>query len=121
VRLDTMGMRESVEGRVPLLDPILTRWSFGLTQREKVDGYRQKDLFRRSVTPFLPAYIANRPTQGFCPPVADWARGLMSERRISASVLVGQGLLSPDAIRTLREDGSVGASFALWALGTLVA
>jgi hypothetical protein len=45
----------------------------------------------------------------------------MSERRISASVLVGQGLLSPDAIRTLREDGSVGASFALWALGTLVA
>jgi asparagine synthase (glutamine-hydrolysing) len=121
VRLDTMGMRESVEGRVPLLDPILTRWSFGLTQREKVDGYRQKDLFRRSVTGFLPAYIASRPKQGFCPPVADWARRLMGERRISASVLVEQGLLSPDAITTLREDGSVGASFALWALGTLVA
>jgi asparagine synthase (glutamine-hydrolysing) len=121
VRLDTMGMGESVEGRVPLLDPVLTRWSFGLTQREKVDGYRQKDLFRRSVTPFLPAYIASRPKQGFCPPVADWARDLMGERQISASVLVEQGLLSPDAIKTLREDGSVGASFGLWALGTLVA
>ena len=53
-RLDKMGMRESVEGRVPLLDPHLARWAFGLSQEQKIDGYQQKALFRRVVTPLLP-------------------------------------------------------------------
>jgi asparagine synthase (glutamine-hydrolysing) len=121
VRLDTMGMRESVEGRVPLLDPVLTRWSFGVTQQEKVDGYRQKALFRRAVGNLLPSYILERPKQGFCPPVADWATALMNERELGRSVLVEEGLLAPDAIATLKADGSVGSSFALWALGALTA
>jgi asparagine synthase (glutamine-hydrolysing) len=121
VRLDTMGMRQSVEGRVPLLDPALARWAISLPQRAKVDGYRQKDLFRRSVSRVLPDYITSRPKQGFCPPVADWATALMSERLDDASVLVEEKLVAPDAIETLRRDGSTGASFALWALGTLSA
>src|SRR6266545_2404104 len=70
VRLDTMGMRESVEGRVPLLDPVLAHWSFGVSQRQKVNGYEQKALFRQAVRPLLPEYIVSRPKQGFCPPVA---------------------------------------------------
>ena len=66
-------MQESVEGRVPLLDPMLARWSFGLTQGEKVPGFEQKALFRRAVSSLLPTYITERPKQGFCPPVATWA------------------------------------------------
>src|SRR6266567_6682473 len=33
VRLDTMGMHLSVEGRVPLLDPRLARWASNLHRR----------------------------------------------------------------------------------------
>jgi asparagine synthase (glutamine-hydrolysing) len=121
VRLDTMGMRESVEGRVPLLDPRLARWAMAVPQREKVDGYKQKDLFRRAVSPLLPEYVWNRPKQGFCPPVAAWARNEMAKRTNGATRLVELGLVAPNAIETLRDDRSTGASFALWALGTLEA
>jgi asparagine synthase (glutamine-hydrolysing) len=119
VRLDTMGMKHSVEGRVPLLDPVLARWSFGLSQSEKVDGYEQKALFRRAVRPLLPEYIVNRPKQGFCPPVAAWATSLLAEHGNGARALVEQGLVAHDAAERLRHDRAVGASFALWALGTL--
>jgi asparagine synthase (glutamine-hydrolysing) len=118
-RLDTMGMQESVEGRVPLLDPFLARFALGLSQEQRVDGYRQKALFRRAVSPLLPDYILTRPKQGFCPPVAQWATSLMIERLGSADVLVDRGLLAPRAVETLQRDGSQGASFALWGLGTL--
>jgi asparagine synthase (glutamine-hydrolysing) len=121
VRLDTMGMRESVEGRVPLLDPLLARWTFSIPQDLKVNGYEQKSFFRRAVRPLLPDYITSRPKQGFCPPVAAWASSLMSRRLGGANALVEEGLISPGAVETLRRDRSVGASFALWALGTLCA
>jgi len=119
VRLDTMGMGESVEGRVPLLDPLLARWAMAIPQREKVNGYRQKRLFRRAVSGLLPEYVTNRPKQGFCPPVGAWARNLMAGRMNGASALVDEGLVAQGAVEALRRDTSTGASFALWALGSL--
>jgi asparagine synthase (glutamine-hydrolysing) len=119
VRLDTMGMRHSVEGRVPLLDPELTRWALGLSQAQKVNHYEQKALFRRAVHQILPRYITSRRKQGFCPPVTSWATELMETRIRDAETLVAAGLIKPTAVKTLRADGSTGASFALWALGTL--
>ena len=121
VRLDTMGMRESVEGRVPLLDPTLARFAISLSQRDKVNGYRQKDLFRRTVSRFLPDHVVQRPKQGFCPPISSWARDLMGQRINGAASLVERGLIAPDAVRSLKQDKSSGASFALWSLGTLAA
>jgi asparagine synthase (glutamine-hydrolysing) len=119
VRLDTMGMRESVEGRVPLLDPLLASFAFGLSQKAKVDGYQQKALFRNAARRLLPEYITKRPKQGFCPPVATWATELMGERLLSAEALVDTGIVAPGAFQTLAQDRSIGASFAFWALGTL--
>jgi asparagine synthase (glutamine-hydrolysing) len=120
VRLDVMGMAESVEGRVPLLDADLVRFSFSLSQDEKVgQAYEQKALFRRAVSTFLPRYVIERPKQGFCPPVADWAVSLLRSRVPSESVLVEHGLVAPDAVHTLAATRSANAAFALWALGTL--
>ncbi len=120
-RLDKLGMQHSVEGRVPLLDPLLARWAFGLTQQQKAPGYEQKAVFRRAVEPLLPDYITERPKQGFCPPVAAWSSSLMAERLNGASMLVDEGIVAPGAATALRREGSVGASFALWTLGTLTA
>jgi asparagine synthase (glutamine-hydrolysing) len=119
-RLDKLGMQESVEGRVPLLDPELARWAFTLPQGAKVPGYRQKALFRRAVEPLLPNYITERPKQGFCPPVGAWSASLLAERLNGSSALVEEGLVAPNAIAELRGDRSTGGSFALWTLGTLM-
>jgi asparagine synthase (glutamine-hydrolysing) len=118
-RLDKMGMSESVEGRVPLLDHHLAGWSFHVSQQRMVPGYRQKGLFRSAVAPLLPAYVLERPKQGFCPPVVDWASSLLIDRLPDRSVLVEQGLVSPQAREYLRARGTTNASFATWTLGTL--
>jgi asparagine synthase (glutamine-hydrolysing) len=122
VRLDTMGMAHSVEGRVPLLDADLVRYALALPQATKVGGsYEQKALFRRTVSRVLPMYIVERPKQGFCPPVVDWASALLRSSTNGTSPLVEEGLVAPDAATALAERGSVNASFALWTLGTLSA
>jgi asparagine synthase (glutamine-hydrolysing) len=121
VRLDTMGMRHSVEGRVPLLDPILARWAMAVPQREKIDGYRPKHLLRSSVASLLPTYVTNRPKQGFCPPVASWAEKAMARRGNQMGVLVDAGVIASAAADELRRDKSVGSDFALWGLGSLAA
>jgi asparagine synthase (glutamine-hydrolysing) len=118
VRLDTMGMRHSVEGRVPLLDPLLARWALALPQDEKVDGYEQKHLFRRTVSSLLPSYITSRPKRGFCPPVAIWAEAAAAERA-DESLLADVGLIESGALGKLRRDRSTGSGFALWSLACL--
>jgi asparagine synthase (glutamine-hydrolysing) len=119
-RLDKMGMAASVEGRVPLLDPKLVEWSFGLSQRQLIEGHRQKALFRSTVSSVLPDYILSRPKQGFCPPVVGWASALLADRIPTRSPLFDSGLVDPEAFKRLHARGSSGAAFAQWTLGTLI-
>jgi asparagine synthase (glutamine-hydrolysing) len=119
-RLDKMGMAASVEGRVPLLDPRLVEWSFALSQRQIVDGHRQKALFRSAVSEILPSHILSRPKQGFCPPVAGWASALLADRIPASSPLFESGLVRPEAFEHLQTRGSTNAAFAQWTLGTLL-
>jgi asparagine synthase (glutamine-hydrolysing) len=118
-RFDKLAMRESVEGRVPLLDPVLAEWAFKIPQDQKVPGFRQKELFRRTVKQLLPSYITERPKQGFCPPVATWASSLLASRLNGSSALYDEGIVSPNAVEELQRNPTTGESFALWTLGTL--
>ena len=70
---------------------------------------------------FLPGYIAARPKQGFCPPVAEWAAGLLRERILPESVLFDEGLVDAARGESPLREGSCNSSFALWTLGTLMA
>jgi asparagine synthase (glutamine-hydrolysing) len=115
-RLDKMGMRHSVEGRVPLLDPPLARWSLGVPQRIKTPGLRQKELLRAAVTPLLPAYVLERPKQGFCAPIASWSERLMLRRNdASIGALVEEGIVRHDAVEILRSPRHQN-SFSSWTL-----
>ena len=117
-RLDKMAMQQSVEGRVPLLDPLLARWAFRLPQTLKVPGFREKALFRSAVAPLLPSYILERPKQGFCPPVERWATQLLGTRpALDGGILADSGLIHLDGrdLAALTEKNP----FAAWTLGTL--
>jgi asparagine synthase (glutamine-hydrolysing) len=120
VRLDTMGMAESVEGRVPLLDVDLVEFAFSLSRTAKIGRtYEQKALFRRAVSSFLPEFITARPKQGFCAPVAEWALELLRPRLPAEGHLVEEGLVDPGAVRRLCAAPAAVAGFPLWTLGTL--
>ena len=115
-----MGMRESVEGRVPLLDPRLVEFSFTVPQRMKVGSYNGKELFKKTVTPLLPDYIVNRPKQGFCAPVGSWATDLLAQRKdMDVSALADQGLVDAAACKEMLADPQTDA-FSRWTLGSLV-
>ena len=120
-RLDKMGMRESVEGRVPLLDPKIARWALRVPQRLMVPGHRQKALLRAAVTPVLPDYVLGRPKQGFCPPTAAWTEQLLFERGLlDGGPLLESGLLAPGASAVLRARAKGSrAAFALWTAASL--
>jgi asparagine synthase (glutamine-hydrolysing) len=119
-RLDKMAMRYSVEGRVPLLDPVLMRWAARVPQRVLVGRYRQKELLRRAAELVLPSYVLRRPKQGFCPPVLDWTQKLMYERQLlPEGPLFEDGLINPAALDELKPTNDR-ASFATWTLRTLV-
>jgi asparagine synthase (glutamine-hydrolysing) len=119
-RLDKMGMRHSVEGRVPLLDPRIVRWALSTKQEVLVPRFRQKALLREAVAPILPPYVLERRKQGFCPPVTAWAEQLVSSRGSPAEgPLFESGLLRRDALSITRDRGARD-SFAAWTLGTLV-
>jgi asparagine synthase (glutamine-hydrolysing) len=121
VRLDTLGMAESVEGRVPLLDAELVRFALSLSQEVKIGSrYEQKALLRRATSSFLPAHVTRRPKQGFCPPVADWAIGLLRPRLNGRDHLITEQIVDERAVSRLTNGRSVKSSFALWALGTLM-
>jgi asparagine synthase (glutamine-hydrolysing) len=119
-RLDKMGMRHSVEGRVPFLDPAITQWALATPQEMMVPGFRQKALLRDAVSSVLPAYVLARPKQGFCPPVGSWCEQLLLDRPVArASPLFEGGLLNAEAVEHLRRRASDFA-FPLWAVGVLV-
>jgi asparagine synthase (glutamine-hydrolysing) len=117
-RLDKMGMRHSVEGRVPLLDSELARWSFSVPQEIKVPRLRQKALLRDAAGTVLPDYVLERPKQGFCAPIGAWCEELLIGHNDPDGPLYESGLVRRDALATLRRRGEHG-TFATWTLGLL--
>jgi asparagine synthase (glutamine-hydrolysing) len=120
-RLDKMGMRHSVEGRVPFLEPDIARWALTTPQETVVPGFRQKALLRQAVAPVLPEYVLRRAKQGFCPPVAAWCQRLLRDRSIQRPTgpLFKAGLLDARGIDELHRH-SARFPFALWTAEMLI-
>ncbi|MHB2017549.1 MAG: asparagine synthase (glutamine-hydrolyzing) [Candidatus Xenobia bacterium] len=75
VKLDRASMAVSLEGRVPFLDLPLVEFARRLPRQAKVHGYTTKYLLKKTVGPWLPPGIADRPKKGFGIPVARWLQG----------------------------------------------
>ena len=119
-RLDKMGMRHGVEGRVPLLDHRLVELASSLPQSVKVARREPKALLRAAVKPLLPDYVMDRPKQGFCAPVGSWSQELLlGAETLRSGPLYDSGLLARDALdRVIALTGA--GSFSVWTLAMLV-
>jgi asparagine synthase (glutamine-hydrolysing) len=69
---DKATMAASVEGRVPLLDHRLVELAFSMPESVNLPGGKKKGLFRRVLASRLPAYILDRPKEGFNAPTGAW-------------------------------------------------
>jgi asparagine synthase (glutamine-hydrolysing) len=74
---DKMSMAESVEMRVPFLDPRLVDFTEALPSDYKVRRGRRKALEKAALEPLLPREIIYRKERGFSTPLQQWLRADM--------------------------------------------
>jgi asparagine synthase (glutamine-hydrolysing) len=78
VKVDRDSMKNSLEVRVPFLDPRLVQFVNALPLHLKVDGITQKRLLRRLLVEIGLPELVDRPKQGFGIPLKSWLWGRMS-------------------------------------------
>lgn len=75
MRVDKMGMANSIEARVPFLDYRLIEFTMSLPEELKVPDRRTtKYLLKKAIEGILPHDIIHRKKQGFWAPINEWLR-----------------------------------------------
>lgn len=74
VKADKMTMANSLELRVPFLDPEVFAVAARLPVQAKITRTTTKYALRRALEPIVPAHVLNRPKLGFPVPIRHWLR-----------------------------------------------
>jgi len=115
VKADKMTMANSLELRVPFLDPEVFAVASRLPVDAKITRSTTKYALRRALEPIVPAHVLNRPKLGFPVPIRhwlragelmEWAYGLVAASRPSRVV----ELVDLDAVQRMLDEHRTGAS-----------
>ena len=74
VKADKMTMANSLELRVPFLDPEVFAVASRLPYDQKITRATTKFALRKALEPIVPAHVLNRPKLGFPVPIRHWLR-----------------------------------------------
>jgi asparagine synthase (glutamine-hydrolysing) len=122
VKTDRSSMANSLEARVPILDPVVAELALALPRRMKVRGFQKKRLLRQAVAPLLPDAVLRGEKRGFSVPMAAWLRGdlhPLARDLLSADNLRRTGFFRPESVTRLLDDhvaGRADNSRKVWAL-----
>jgi asparagine synthase (glutamine-hydrolysing) len=107
VKTDRASMANSLEARVPFLDPVVTNFAFTLPRRLRVRGLSKKVLLRKAAEPLLPREVVHGRKRGFSIPAAVWLRGELepfARETLSAETLARQGFFHPAPVQRLLNE-----------------
>ncbi|WP_283842000.1 asparagine synthase (glutamine-hydrolyzing) [Bradyrhizobium japonicum] len=127
MRVDKIGMSESLEARVPFLDHKLVEFSMDIPEEWKTKGGEPKYLLKKAVEGLIPDNIIYRKKMGFGAPMSDWMRsdfGRAVRASVFSSGLMRRGFLKPAYIEKLFDwhfTGRTDTSLYLWAIFNLTA
>jgi asparagine synthase (glutamine-hydrolysing) len=122
VKTDRASMAESLETRVPFLDPVVTELALALPSRHKVRWFGKKRLLRKALAPLVPSGILNGRKQGFSIPVGAWLRKELeplAREILSPESLRRQGFFRPEPVNAMLDAhvaGKQDLSRQLWNL-----
>jgi asparagine synthase (glutamine-hydrolysing) len=124
VKVDRMTMAHSLEARAPFLDHRLVEFAASLPPDWKLNGWRGKDVLRKSQQRVLPTEVIRRSKRGFNAPVSRWFNGPLERvgRRAFEAGMLGDWF-EPQAVERLWTEHRSGradhglALFALTGLG----
>ena len=107
VKTDRASMANSLEARVPFLDPVVTNFAFELPRRQRVRGLSKKVLLRKAAEPLLPREVVHGRKRGFSIPAAAWLRGELepfARATLSADTLRRQGFFGAEPVTRLLDE-----------------
>ncbi|MBV8350294.1 MAG: asparagine synthase (glutamine-hydrolyzing) [Mycolicibacterium sp.] len=112
VKADKMTMANSLELRVPFLDPEVFAVASQLPLDQKITRTTTKYALRRALEPIVPPHVLNRPKLGFPVPIRHWLRA--GELLDWAHQMIGSSqadeLLDIAAVRHLLDEHLTGTS-----------
>lgn len=119
VKVDRAAMASSLETRVPFLDERIIKLAWELPFDLKMRHGQGKWLLRQLLYRYVPQSLVDRPKQGFGVPIEHWLRGALrdwAEDLLSPERLAEDGLLDPEAVRTMwkRHLSGRNVQYALW-------
>jgi asparagine synthase (glutamine-hydrolysing) len=124
-RTDRFSMANSVEARVPFLDPELVTFAYRLPLSYKLHNGVHKIVLKQAIADIVPRWVIDRPKQGFDAPVEQWLdarigillRGLMRDgslRRYFNTEAIERALSAGPLRATMRIRLWPVLNFALW-------
>lgn len=119
VKADKMTMANSLELRVPFLDPEVFAVASRLPVSAKITRTTTKYALRRALEPIIPPHVLHRPKLGFPVPLRHWLRaGELLEWAYAMVDATGAGhLIDVAAVRAMLDEhrtGSADHSRRLW-------
>jgi asparagine synthase (glutamine-hydrolysing) len=117
--VDRASMAHGLEVRVPLLDRSVVEFALSLTDEQLVRPGSTKILFRKSIAPWLPRPILERPKYGFSPPFKRWVRAEGGEKalcRLRNGILAREGIVDVAAVERRIAAGMPRRWNKLWLL-----
>jgi asparagine synthase (glutamine-hydrolysing) len=102
VKVDRAAMANSLEVRIPFLDPRVIEAAWALPMSLKKRNGQGKWILREILGRHVPDTLVDRPKAGFAVPVGQWLRGPLrewAEELLSPSVLAAVPALDPAPIR----------------------
>jgi asparagine synthase (glutamine-hydrolysing) len=112
VKADKMTMANSLELRVPFLDPEVFGVASRLPADQKITRATTKFALRKALEPIVPAHVLNRPKLGFPVPIRHWLRAgeLMDWAYTTIAASQAGDLVDLAAVRTMLDEHRSGTS-----------
>ncbi|MDY6997750.1 MAG: asparagine synthase (glutamine-hydrolyzing) [Actinomycetota bacterium] len=112
VKADKMTMANSLELRVPFLDPEVFAVAARLPYDRKITRATTKYALRRALEPIVPAHVLNRPKLGFPVPIRHWLRSgeLLDWAQAMISSSGAGDLIDLRAVQTMLDEHRTGVS-----------
>jgi asparagine synthase (glutamine-hydrolysing) len=119
VKADKMTMANSLELRVPFLDPEVFAVASRLPVDAKITRTTTKYALRRALEPIVPPHVLNRPKLGFPVPIRHWLRAgpLLEWAHEIVNASATDNLIDASAVRRMLDEhrcGTADHSRRLW-------
>ncbi|HJV76319.1 MAG TPA: XrtA/PEP-CTERM system amidotransferase [Noviherbaspirillum sp.] len=121
-KVDRASMAHSLEVRVPLLDHQFVEWASGIPSSMKLKRGEGKNIFKKSLRPYLPDDILYRKKMGFSIPLGSWLKGPLRDKVRSAILnpaLLETGFFNQAYLKQMadqHESGLRDHSVSLWSV-----